>query len=97
VHGPGMEALSLSSASWKVRGPVVNTTPDGLRWVDKLHTAFRIASVSYCCGPGCSSHFILPLLDAGLLADDGRPKVTDWEVLFLVKRMPFRIASGSYV
>ena len=90
---------------------MVNTTPDGLRFVDKKDTPCLIASVSYCCGDGCSSHK-LPLLppldddlaDEGLaedgraedgLADDGRPKVTDCILLLLVNIIPRRIASGS--
>ena len=60
-----------------MRGPVVKTIPDGLLLVDREYTPCLIASVSYCCGPGCSSQkltvlLLLPLLDDGL-AEDGLP------------------------
>jgi hypothetical protein len=52
ADGPGLEALSLSSTSLYVRGPVLNLTPVGRFFVDKLYTPRLILSVSYSCGPG---------------------------------------------
>ncbi len=47
VDGPGFDALSFSSRSLYVRGPVLNLTPIGLLFVDSADSPLRIFSVSY--------------------------------------------------